>query len=216
MLSGVITCAHSWPVPRELAPAGRGQYPPVGGASVEGNPLYLTGLLCPEFGEWMDKYRLVGEARDAWAHWLSAEKWDVFLTLTDPGMSHPESMYKRWRYFVNNVNKSLYGRHFYRRTPGIEEVVGLERQQRGSVHAHGLIRLPDHDVNDPTQFPWKYWQKFASDLGGWAMLDIPKSSDAVVDYVTKYVCKEGDLVIGPGFNPNRPRTRAHTLLGSTA
>ena len=81
-------------------------------------------------------------------------------------------------------------------------IVGLERQNRGSVHAHGLIRLPDHDVSDPNQFSWKYWQNFATELGGWARLDIPRSSSDVVDYVTKYVVKDGDLIIGDNFNFN--------------
>lgn len=164
----------------------------------------------------MQVYELNKASREAWSGWLSAEKWDVFLTLTDPGLSHPEHMYKRWRYFENSVNRNLYGNNFKRRGQGIETVVGLERQTRGSVHAHGLIRLPDHDAKNPTQFSWRHWQKFASELGGWARLDIPRHHDAVVDYVTKYVCKDGDLILGPNFNPNNPRTVEHTLLGKTA
>jgi len=161
----------------------------------------------------VELYELNQSSRLAWSEWLSVEKWDVFLTLTDPGLSHPEAMSKRWRYFENSVNRKLYGNNFKRRGQGIETIVGLERQIRGSVHAHGLIRLPDHDVKDPNQFSWKYWQKFATDLGGWARLDIPRSSDDVVAYVTKYVVKGGDLIIGPNFNPNQPKSIKHTLLG---
>jgi hypothetical protein len=162
----------------------------------------------------MDAYELNGASREAWSTWLSAERWDVFLTLTDPGLSHPEHMYKRWRYFENSVNRQLYGNNFKRRGQGIETVVGLERQNRGSVHAHGLIRLPDHDVKDSRQFSWRYWQKFATELGGWAKLDIPRSNTDVVAYVTKYVCKDGDLILGPNFNPNRPRILEQSLLGA--
>lgn len=161
----------------------------------------------------MQKYDLNKASREAWSQWLSAEKWDVFLTLTDPGLSHPEHMYKRFRYFENSVNRKLYGNHFKRRGKGIETIVGLERQQRGSVHAHGLIRLPDHDAKNPTQFSWRYWQKFASELGGWARLDIPRSNTDVVAYVTKYVVKDGDLVIGDNFDPNNPRIVENSLLG---
>ena len=161
----------------------------------------------------MQKYELNKASREAWSDWLSGEKWDVFLTLTDPGLSHPEHMYKRFRYFENSVNRKLYGNHFKRRGKGIETIVGLERQQRGSVHAHGLIRLPDHDAKNPTQFSWRYWQKFASELGGWARLDIPRSNTDVVAYVTKYVVKDGDLVIGDNFDPNNPRIVENSLLG---
>lgn len=163
----------------------------------------------------MQAFELNRASQAAYSTWLSSEKWDVFLTLTDPGLSHPEHMYKRWRYFENSVNRRLYGNHWKRRAQGIETVVGLERQTRGSVHAHGLIRLPDHDVKDPLQFSWRYWQKFASDLGGWAKLDIPRSSEDTVNYVTKYVCKEGDLILGDNFNPNAPRSIDHTLLGKS-
>jgi hypothetical protein len=166
-------------------------------------------------------YELNAASRDAWAKWLSAEKWDVFLTLTDPGLSHPEHMLKRWRYVERSINEGLYGKNFRRRNQGIETIVGLERQKRGSVHAHGLIRLPNHDARDPSQFSLAYWQAFCSKLGidkktglpaGWAMLDIPRSNDDVVAYVSKYVVKDGELVIGPNFSPNNPRSFGHTLL----
>lgn len=161
----------------------------------------------------MESYELNRASRNAWSQWLSQEKWDVFLTLTDPGLSHPEHMYKRWRYFENSVNRSLYGNNYRRRGQGIESVVGLERQQRGSVHAHGLIRLPDHDATDPLQFSWRHWQKFASELGGWARLDIPRSNTDVVAYVTKYVVKDGDLVLGENFRPNAPKSYGMTIPG---
>lgn len=148
----------------------------------------------------------------AWSAWLSKEPWDAFVTLTDPGLSHPEHMSKRFRYLENLINRSLYGNNYKRRGQGIETVCGLERQNRGSVHAHALVRLPDHDINNPVYFSWRHWQKKASDLGGWARLDIPKSSNDVVDYVTKYVCKEGEILLGPNFNPNLPRSIENTLL----
>lgn len=170
-------------------------------------------------------YVLNAASRPAWASWLSSESWDVFLTLTDPGMSHPEQMTKRWRYVERSINESLYGKNFRRRNQGIETIVGIERQTRGSVHAHGLIRIPDHDARDPLQFNLKFWQKFCSELGfrfdpktgkrvpgGWAMLDIPKSQEDVVKYVTGYVVKDGELIIGPNFDPNSPRSLKHTLF----
>ena len=178
----------------------------------------LDGRAMPEIWEtWrpsgLQSYELNHASRDAWAHWLSSERWDLFVTLTDPGLSHPEHMAKRFRYFENCVNRHLYGSKFRRRGQGIETVVGLERQQRGSVHAHGLVRLPDHDISNPRHFSLRYWQKFASDLGGWSRLDRPRNSSDVVAYVTKYVVKDGELIIGPNFNPNKPRSVDGTLLG---
>lgn len=152
-------------------------------------------------------------AHQGYTDWLAAEKWDLFLTLTDPGLSHPEAMYKRTRYFMNCINRQLYGRNFYKRGQGIEHVIGLERQKRGSVHSHSLIRLPDHDIRDPGQFSIITWNRKAGELGGWAKLERPRDSAHTVDYVTKYVCKGGEIYLGETFNPNSPRAFSQTLLG---
>ena len=170
-------------------------------------------------------YVLNAASRHAWSQWLCAEPWDVFWTLTDPGLSHPEHMTKRVRYLEKCVNESLYGKNFKRRNQGIETVWGIERQTRGSVHAHGLIRLPDHDAKDSQQFSLKHWQKFSSELGvkfdkktgkripgGWSRLDVPRSQDDVTAYVTGYVIKDGELIIGQNFNPNNARAFSQTLL----
>lgn len=183
-------------------------------------PPLLDGGAIPKIwhnliGIHLQAYALNHASREAWADWLSHEPWDVFVTLTDPGLSHPEHMAKRFRYFENSINRTLYGNKFRKKGLGIETVVGLERQARGSVHAHGLVRLPDHDARNPQHFSLRYWQKFATDLGGWARLDVPRNSTDVVAYVTKYVCKEGDLILGRTFNPNNPRTVDKSLLGRT-
>ena len=145
------------------------------------------------------------EAHNAFSDWLSKEPWDCFLSLTDPGLSHPEAMYKRTRYFFNLINRKLYGRNFYKRGVGIEYVIGLERQKRGSVHSHSLIRLPDHDINNRSAFSIIDWNEEATKLGGWAKLERPRNSNDVVDYVTKYVCKGGEVFLSESFNPSYPK-----------
>lgn len=175
-------------------------------------PLHLTGKLCLEKTE-LHIRTIQQEAHKAYSQWLSAEKWDAFLTLTDPGLSHPEAMYKRTRYFMNQVNKSLYGKNYWKRGQGIEHVIGLERQTRGSVHSHSLLRLPDHDSRDPSVFSLRHWQKVAQDLGGHAWLEVPKDSFDVVNYVTKYVIKGGEIYLSETFNPSAPKAFHHTLLG---
>ena len=157
--------------------------------------------------------RIAHEAREAWGQWLSAAPWDVFVTLTDPGYPHPETMVKRSRYLEAKVNDSLYGRGWKRRGEGIETVTGLERQKRGSVHTHAIWRLPDHDAGDRGQFSLAHWQKFASELGGFAWLQVPRDQADVAHYVAKYVVKDGELVLGDTFNPAAPRTYGCSLLG---
>lgn len=163
----------------------------------------------------MELRQLQTEAHRAYSEWLSSEKWDCFLTLTDPGLSHPEAMYKRTRYFMNSVNRKLYGRNYYKRGQGIEHVIGLERQKRGSVHSHSLIRLPDHDIKDRSQFSVIQWNEFAQELGGWAKLEMPRSSADTVDYVTKYVCKGGEIYLSETLNPSQPKSFSRSLLGAS-
>lgn len=172
-------------------------------------------------------YVLNAASRDAWATWLCAEPWDLFWTLTDPGIAHPEQMTKRVRHLERLVNTSLYGKNYRRNNQGIETVWGIEKQTRGSAHAHGLIRLPDRDAKDPLQFSLSHWQKESSKLGwtydkktgkrinaGHAFLEVPRSQDDVSRYVTGYVIKDGELIIGLDFNPNNPRSYRQTLLGA--
>jgi hypothetical protein len=132
--------------------------------------------------------------------------------MTDPGLSHPEAMHKRTRHGMNLISTSLYGKNWRRKGKGIEYVIGLERQKRGSVHSHTVIRLPDHDARDKIQFPLGYWNKVINDLGGHARLELPNDSMKTVDYVTKYVCKEGELFFSDTFVPSAPKAYSHTLL----
>ena len=151
--------------------------------------------------------------RDEWAGWLSGAAWDLFVTLTDGGYPHPEAMLKRSRYFFSKVNDELYGKNWQRRGEGVEYVTGIELQKRGSCHTHSLARLPNHDVRDREQFSLASWQRFATSLGGFAWLEIPKSTADITAYVTKYVLKDGELVLSPNLNPWQPRTFGTSLLG---
>ena len=123
-------------------------------------------------------------------------------------------MLKRTRYFCAKVNDSLYGKRWQRRGEGIEYVTGLELQKRGSCHSHSLLRLPDHDVHDREQFSLAYWQQFATRLGGYAWLQIPRETADVTAYVTKYVLKDGELVLSDNLNPWTPRTYGTSMLAA--
>jgi hypothetical protein len=76
--------------------------------------------------------------------------------------------------------------------------------------------LPDHDARDRTVFSLAHWQRFASDLGGFAWLQLPRNSDDVCAYVSKYVVKDGELVLSERFRPDAPKLYAASLLGGIA
>lgn len=121
--------------------------------------------------------------------------------MTSDRRTHPEALQKRFRYCVHKMADHLYGRHWQRRGQGIEYVYGQERHKSGWPHSHSVLRIPDVDLTDPDQLNLAYWQKFITETGGHTRLDRPRSVADVVGYCTKYVLKEGDLILSPNLNP---------------
>lgn len=133
--------------------------------------------------------------RESWSGWISAQPWDLFVTLTSERQTHPEALLKRFRYLMHRTSDHVYGKHWDRRGTGCQWLVGLERTKRGWPHSHAVVRFPNFDLGGDqgkAVFPLSYWHKVYSD-GGFARLDLPRSETAVVNYVSKYVTKDGDL-----------------------
>lgn len=127
--------------------------------------------------------------------------WDVFLTLTSARKTHPEALHKRFRFCTHKIADHLYGRHWERRGLGVEYVYGTERHKSGFPHSHAVLRLPHVDMSDAGQFSLAYWQHFISETGGWCSMSRPKSQEDVLAYTTKYVLKEGDIILSENLNP---------------
>jgi hypothetical protein len=140
--------------------------------------------------------------REAWAEWLGNRPWDLFLTLTSARKTHPEALHKRFRYCTHEIADFLWGKHWERRGHhGVEYVFGLERHKSGWPHGHAVVRLPGIDLANPNLFNLAYWQKFITDTGGFCMLERPRGQADVLQYTTKYVLKEGDLILSDNLNP---------------
>lgn len=145
--------------------------------------------------------RLDVRAQEAWAPWLAQRPWDLFLTLTSERRTHPEALHKRLRYCVHKMSDELYGRRQTRRGTPIEYVNGIERHKSGWPHSHALLRVPGVDLADVSQLSLAHWQKFISDTGGWCWLSRPRDQADVTSYVTKYVTKDGELILSPNLSP---------------
>lgn len=152
--------------------------------------------------------------RASWADWISAQKWDLFVTLTSEKQTHPEAMQKRFRYLMNTASDYLYGKNWKRRGTGLQWLSGLERTKQGWPHSHAVVRFPNFDLageQGRMQFPLGYWQQKFSD-GGFAWLEIPRSPIAVVAYVSKYVCKDGELEWSPNCEFPAPAPQLEAAL----
>jgi len=139
--------------------------------------------------------------REAWTSYLAQRPWDLFLTLTSERRTHPEALHKRFRYAVHQISNDLYGRAATRRSCPIEYVNGVERHKSGWPHSHALVRLPDVDLDHRDQFSLEHWQRWITETGGWCWLSRPRNQEHTVSYVTKYVVKDGELVLSDNLSP---------------
>lgn len=148
----------------------------------------------------MPKSEVESTLRGAWGSWIGGQPWDLFVTLTSEKQTHPEAMLKRFRYCMNKASDHVYGRRWSERGLGMQWVVGLERTKQGWPHSHAVARFPGVDIRGQEGrqvFDLGYWQKKMTSTGGFSWLQIPRSEQAVVQYVTKYVVKDGELELSP-------------------
>lgn len=142
------------------------------------------------------KHEVAPTLREAWGAWIGGQPWDLFVTLTSTKQTHPEAMLKRFRYCMNKASDHVYGRKWSDRGQGLQWVAGIERTKQGWPHSHAVVRFPGCDIRGQEGraiFDLGYWQRWMTDTGGFAWLQIPRSEQAVVQYVTKYVVKDGEL-----------------------
>lgn len=178
----------------------------------------------------MPRHEVAETLRGSWGQWIGGQPWDLFVTLTSEKQTHPEAMLKRFRYCMNKASDSVYGRRWSEKGLGLQWVVGLERTKQGWPHSHAVVRFPGVSIRGPEGkaiFDLGHWQKRMTETGGFAWLEIPRSEQAVVQYVTKYVVKDGELELSPTvefaqasgtqllLHPSRPQT-AHTRGGAAA
>jgi hypothetical protein len=143
----------------------------------------------------LDRASLALGLRPTWSEWISRQPWDLFVTLTSEKQTHPEAMLKRFRYCMHTASDHVYGKNWDRRGTGLQWLCGLERTKQGWPHSHAVVRFPLVDIRGPegkAVFDLAYWHHKFSD-GGFAWLELPRSELAVVNYVSKYVVKDGEL-----------------------
>jgi hypothetical protein len=142
------------------------------------------------------RHEVEATLRGSWGEWIGRQPWDLFVTLTSEKQTHPEAMLKRFRYCMNKASDHVYGRSRKPQDRRLQWVAGLERTKQGWPHSHAVVRFPGTDIRGQEGrniFDLGYWQKWMTATGGFAWLEIPRSEQAVVQYVTKYVVKDGEL-----------------------
>lgn len=114
----------------------------------------------------------------AWREFLSRWRWDWFVTVSYRGCPHPDLARRRLQKWLNQINRAIYGRRWYKRTRGVGFVLFPEQQYRGVVHHHVLL-LGVEGLDR------RFWQDRLWQLAGFSRVEQPLRQHAVARYVSK-------------------------------
>ncbi len=128
---------------------------------------------------------------EAWSSFLGRWPWDWFCTLTFRDLVHPESADKRFRLFVSQMNRRLYGARWWKHAQGVRWVRASEPQRREVLHYHALL-----GGGGLASLRRLSWMDAWNEIAGFARIEPPLSGNAVRGYCAKYVVKGGEIDIG--------------------
>ena len=116
---------------------------------------------------------------------------DWFCTFTFAVPPHPESATKKFNYWLNELNKELYGKA-YKKFPekGVYWVLALEYHKSGVLHFHALLG----DIKDlnTSVLRLKYMDLW-KELAGFCKIEKIENDDLVRNYISKYTSKGGEI-----------------------
>lgn len=121
----------------------------------------------------------------------------LFHTQTFASRAHPETVEKALRYYVNRWNDELHGNNWKRRgVDGVQYIAGIERHKSGNPHSHAVLGHPDIDLGSAEHSALRRsMRELAEHEWGFAKLEVAKSPEHTNAYISKYVSKDGDIVI---------------------
>lgn len=128
----------------------------------------------------------------SWVEFLSPYPWDWFGSFTFRNSPHPENADKCWSLWCNELNRHLFGKRWAEKGTGCYWVRATEYQHRGAIHFHALISGRGANLND--QARRLSWMDRWNEIAGFAKIEQPNTG-AVVNYVSKYVAKGGEIEV---------------------
>ena len=142
--------------------------------------------------------RLLADARrhprrmlaQAWGEFVGQWMWEWFGTLTFTEDTHQERALKLFRIWCSKLSREIYGPRWHKRPPyGVIWVLSVEYQKSGRIHLHFVMA----SVGDTRRLSWMdHWQELDG-VAGFPRIFPVENTEAVSNYVTKYVTKEGDV-----------------------
>jgi hypothetical protein len=113
------------------------------------------------------------------------------------GGTHPEGVAKAHRHTLNLLNREIHGNNWKRRgLAGAQSVLGIERHKSGDPHSHAVIGHPDLDLGAPEFSALRRSLRLTCEAEwGFADLQVAKSQEHCNAYVSKYIVKDGEIII---------------------
>jgi hypothetical protein len=121
------------------------------------------------------------------ANWIyGLREWNTFITLTFKNETALDTANKLFIRLISILNEECFGKHYTRlvKHSYFSYVQGIEYQKRDVIHFHVLI---DRPVN--FQRIHKLWNAWA----GFVWTEIVMDQYKVTRYVSKYICKGGEI-----------------------
>jgi hypothetical protein len=130
--------------------------------------------------------------RKNWGAFIAQWEWEWFITMTFSQDVHPERALKLFAVWRSKLNRKIYGRNWYKKHPhGIQTVLGIERTKANRIHFHAVARL----VKDAHRLQnMDSWYNL-DETTGFARISNVDSTEAVSQYVCKYITKDAEVVL---------------------
>lgn len=122
------------------------------------------------------------------------------------GGVHPERADKAFRLKMSFLNRSLYGPRWAQKWHGgCMWARGQEFHKDGRVHFHAVISAPTDDLNTlARRMSWVDWWYGEPFKFGICRIGRPETQNDVVEYISKYVAKGGEIDLSKNFGAWEP------------
>lgn len=137
-----------------------------------------------------DGFRLEQRSKitDAWSDWIADQRqWSSFISLTFKDEISQDAALGAWGRLLRTLNIEVVGKNYTRivHHSYFSYCLGLERQTRGVLHIHGIVDRP---------IDFKLIHRYWNAAGGWVWIGRVEDRIGVVEYLTKYVVKGGEIM----------------------
>ena len=155
----------------------------------------------PRIGQLQDRFnaRARSTLRGGWIELIERYEWQWFCSLTFRADQHPEAANRKYRWWIAQLNRSLFGSRWYRKPEKTAFWIRTtERQDRDVVHFHALVGCSSKDLRHAAIR--RYWSMRWNQMAGFSSIQAIGSKGRVSRYMTKCVARGGEMDVSPNLS----------------